>query len=204
MVQGQPIEFIIDTGSPVTMIPPIVNSLEMHKTTKCFVDVNKNPIRFKGEATVEVKTEECKKTLSILVTENENTQPLLGLDWLDTLEIGLQGNNKPNIIRHVENDERREKIVNEYENFFENNHTIKDLTIDINLKPESKPIQPKGRPVPIPFHSKNCQTRTRKIDKSWKPRESRQNTGKLLYLTCSHNKKEKQISEISTRFEKNK
>ena len=90
LVQGQPIEFIIDTGSPVTIIPPIINSLEMHKTTKCFVDVNKNPIRFKGEATVEVKTEKCKKTLPILVTENENTQPLLGLDWL---EIGLQGNN---------------------------------------------------------------------------------------------------------------
>ena len=82
----------------------------MRKTTKCFVDVNKNPIRFEGEATVEVKMEKCKRTLSILVTENENTQPLLGLDWLDTLEIGLQGNNKTNFNRHVENDERRKKM----------------------------------------------------------------------------------------------
>ena len=29
LVQGQPIEFIIDTGSPVTIILPIINSLEM-------------------------------------------------------------------------------------------------------------------------------------------------------------------------------
>ena len=83
LVQGQPIDFIIDTGSPVTIIPPIVNALELRKTTKCFVDVNKNPIRFKGEALVEMKTEKCQKTLSILITENENTQPLLGVDWLD-------------------------------------------------------------------------------------------------------------------------
>ena len=53
----------------------------------------------KGEALVEMKTEKCQKTLSILITENENTQPLLDLDWLDQQKIGLQGNNKPNIIR---------------------------------------------------------------------------------------------------------
>ena len=151
LVQGQPIEFIIDTGSPVTIIPPIFNALEIRKTAKCFVDVNKNLIRFKGEALVEVKTEKCQKTLSILITENENTRPLLGLDWLDQLEIGLQGNNNTNIIRHIETDGRREKIISQHKDLFKNNHTIKDLTIDINIKPDSKPIQQKGRPVPIHF-----------------------------------------------------
>ena len=53
LVQGQPIDFIIDTGSPVTIIPPINNPSEIHKTTQCFVDVNKNPIKFEGEAMVE-------------------------------------------------------------------------------------------------------------------------------------------------------
>ena len=113
--------------------------------------MNKNPIRFKGEALVEVKTEKCQKTLFILITENENTQPLLGLDWLEQLEIGLQGNNNTNVIRHIETDGRRERIISEHEDIFKNNHTIKDLTIDINLKPDSKPIQQKGRPVPIHF-----------------------------------------------------
>ena len=103
-VQGQPIEFIIDTGSPVTILPPIINPSEIHKTTQCFVDVNKNPKKFKGEAMVEVKTEKTKETLPILITENKNTQPLLGLDWVDKLEIGLQGNKSTNIIRHIETD----------------------------------------------------------------------------------------------------
>ena len=137
--------------SPVTIIPPIINPNEMKKTTKTFVDVNNNPIKFKGEAMVEVKTEKSKETLPILTTENKNTQPLLGLDWLDELEIGLQGSKKTNVIRYVEEEERRKKIIDEHEDLFKNNHTIKDLTIDIQLKKDVKPIQQKGRPIPIHF-----------------------------------------------------
>ena len=143
LVHGQPIEFIIDAGSAVTIIPPIITSKEMKETTKIFVDVNKNPIKFKGEAMVEVKTEKSKETLPILITENKNTQPLLGLGWLDKLEIGLEGGNKTKVIRHVQEDDRRKKIISEDEDLFKNNHTIKDLTIDIQLKKDIKPIQQK-------------------------------------------------------------
>ena len=80
---------------------------------------------------VEVKTEKSNDVLPILFTENKNTQPLLGLDLLDKLETGLQGNKNTNTIRHIETDGRRQKIINEYEDLFKNNHTIKDLTIDI-------------------------------------------------------------------------
>ena len=164
-VHGQPIEFIIDTGSPVTIMPPIITPKEMKETTKIFVDVNKNPIKFKSEAMVEVKTEKNKETLPILITENKNTQPFLGLDWLDKLEIGLQGGKKTNVIRHVEEDERRKKIISEHEDLFKNNRTIKDLTIDIQLKKDIKPIQQKGRPVPIHFQ-KNVREELEKLIKS--------------------------------------
>ena len=53
----QPIEFIIDTGSHITIIPPIINPKKLTKTTRSFIDVNKSPIKFKGEASVEVKHE---------------------------------------------------------------------------------------------------------------------------------------------------
>ena len=88
LVEEQPIEFIIDTGSPVTIIPPIINPKEIKATSKSFVDVNKIPIKLMV-ATVEVKTEKTKITVPILITEKKNTQPLLGQDWLDKLEIGL-------------------------------------------------------------------------------------------------------------------
>ena len=69
-------EFFIDTGSAITTIPPIISPKKLMKTTNCFVDVNKNPIKFKGEALVEVKTEKSKVVLLILIIENKNTQPL--------------------------------------------------------------------------------------------------------------------------------
>ena len=129
LVQGQQIEFNTDTGSPVTIIQSIISPVELQKTTKSFADVNKNPIiKFKGEAMVEMKTEKSKEILPILITEIKNTQLLLHLDWLEKLENGLQGNKNTNFIRHIETDERRKNIINEYEYLFKNNHTIKDIT----------------------------------------------------------------------------
>ena len=52
----------------------------------------------------------------MLITENKNTQPLLGLDWLDKLEIGVQGSKNSNIIRNVNIDERSEKIQEQSHN----------------------------------------------------------------------------------------
>ena len=171
LVQGQPIEFIIDTGSPATNIPSNINVTKIKKTTNNFVDVNKNPINFKGEVLVEVKTEKSKEILPNLITESQNTQPLLGLDWLDKLEIGLQGSKKTNVIRHVEEDERREKIINEHEDLFKNNQNIKDLTIGIQLKKEV--IQQKTdttkRTAGPPSLPKNCSRRVGKANRTRTP-----------------------------------
>ena len=112
----------------------------------------------------EVKTEKSKEILPILITENKNTQPKLGLDWLDKLEIGLQGSKKTNVIRYVEEEDRRKKIDDEQEDLFESNHTIKDLTIDLQLEKDVKPIQQKGRPFPIHFH-KNVREELEKLTK---------------------------------------
>ena len=100
---------------------------------------------------VEVKTEKSKELLPILIIENKNTQHLLGLYWLDKLKIGLQGSKKTNVIRYVEEQERTKKIIDEHEDLFKNKQTIKDLTINIQLKKDVKPIQQRGRSVPIHF-----------------------------------------------------
>ena len=49
------------------------------------------------------------------------------------------------------NNKRREKVIGEFDDLFKNNHTIKDLTLDIQFKKHVKPIQQKGNPVPINF-----------------------------------------------------
>ena len=118
LVEGQPIEFIIDTGSPITIVPPIIIPKKLTKTTRCSEGIKKNAIKIKGEALVEVKTDKSKVTLPILKTENKDTQPLLGLDWLNKLEIGLQGSQNTNIIQNNTMDQRSTKIVNEFEDLF--------------------------------------------------------------------------------------
>ena len=165
LVHGQSIEFIIDTGSSVTIIPPIINPIETKKTTKTFVDVNKNPINFKGEAMVKVKTEKSKEIIPVLITEKKNTQPLLGLDWLGKLKIRLQGSKKTNVIRYVEEEERKKKIIDEHEDLFKNNYTIKDLTINIQLKKDVKPIQQKGQPVTVHFQKSVREELEKRIEK---------------------------------------
>ena len=175
MVEGQPIKFIIDTASPITIIPPIISPKELMKTTKCFVDVNKNPIQLRGGAMVEVKTEKSKVVLPILITENKNTQPLLGLDWLDKLEVGLQGSRNTNIIRNITMDEKSTKILNKFEDLFENNHTIEGSTNDIHLEKDTKPIQQKRRPVPIHVQSSVRQELEKSIEKNtWRKQTERQ------------------------------
>ena len=46
---------------------------------------------------------------------------------------------------------KEEKIFEEFENLFKKHHTIKGLTIDIQLKKDAKLVQQKGRPIPIQF-----------------------------------------------------
>ena len=110
------------------------------------------PNKIQGRGHSGSENGKMQKNVTKLITENKNTQPLLGPDWLDKLEIGLQGNKNTNIILHIETDGRHDKIINEYEEQFKKLiQTIKDLTIDIHLKQDSKPIQQKRPPVPIHF-----------------------------------------------------
>ena len=85
-------------------------------------------MKFKNKELVEVKTEKSKVTLPILITENKNKQPLLGLVCLDKLEIGLPCSRDTNITWNITMDEKSTKLLNEFEDLFKNNHTIEDLT----------------------------------------------------------------------------
>ena len=55
------------------------------------------------------------------------------------------------MIRNISPNGKSERICEDLEKLFKTNQTIKDLTIEIQLKKDAKPIQQKGRPVPIHF-----------------------------------------------------
>ena len=67
------------------------------------------------------------------------------MNWLNKPEIGLQRSKNTKTIRNISTDERWEKVFNQYEDLFKNNHTIKGLKIDIQLKKDTKPFQQEER-----------------------------------------------------------
>ena len=82
-INGIPKEFIIDTGSPISLMPPdekITKSTEIQKITNRDQDVNKNEVKFRGKIPVNVEHENNKQKMEILITEITDITPLLGMD----------------------------------------------------------------------------------------------------------------------------
>ena len=71
-INGTQRAFIIDTGSPVTIMPldeRIMKKTKIQKITKRSQDVNKNEIKFRGKIPVDMEYENSKQKLEILITE---------------------------------------------------------------------------------------------------------------------------------------
>ena len=102
LVNNRAIKFIIDSGSPVTLIPKSqfngITPLRPIGTE--YRDVNDNRIRFEGKTTASVEINGKRNDLEILII-TKKTNPLRGLDWmeilgitLDTVETGPQINQR--------------------------------------------------------------------------------------------------------------
>ena len=143
-------EFIIDTGSPITIMPPderIMKHTEIQKITNRYQDVNKNEVKIRGKIPVDIEYENNKQKMEILITERTDITPLLGMDWMKTFKLTIGR------IQLAENNQsEKERIINKFPDLFENNETIKDTEIKIQLKPghfPHFPVKQKARPVPL-------------------------------------------------------
>ena len=153
LVNNAPINFIIDSGSPVTLIPQRlfnkITDVEELKTN--YKDVSDNKIAFLGQTKALVKTNNTTLQLPLLITK-ANITPLMELDWMNRLAITLNTTNEDVKIHNIKMDEVEKKTLklkNEFKDLFYNNTEIKNLEVKIDLKEGAKIIQQKGRPVPI-------------------------------------------------------
>ena len=146
-INGVRKEFIIDTGSPITIMPPderIMKHTEIQKVTNRYQDVNKNEVKLRGKIPVDIEYENNKQKMEILITERTDITPLLGMDWMKTFKLIIGR------IQLAENNQsEKERIINKFPDLFENNETIKDTEIKIQLKPGHFPVKQKARPVPL-------------------------------------------------------
>ena len=78
-------EFIVDTGSPISIMPAdesILKKTEMQKIKHRYQDVNKNEVKFWGQIPTDIEYENNKQKMQILITERDDITPLLGMDWM--------------------------------------------------------------------------------------------------------------------------
>ena len=113
-----------------------------------YQDVNKNKITFEGKTMANIEIDGEKKKLELLIT-TKRTNPLLGLDWMKHLGININIE-KPNPkIQNIQEDPDITDLKKKIKKLFHENKTVEGIEVDIQLKPNAKLMQQKGRPIPI-------------------------------------------------------
>ena len=85
-------KFIIDTSSPVTIIP---NNTKLYKMENIkpikerYQDVNKNEIKLLRKIWVDVEHDRTKIKPPLLITKRNDKTPLLRVNWLKQLPITI-------------------------------------------------------------------------------------------------------------------
>ena len=119
-------------------------STEIQKTTSRYQDVNKNEVKFRRKIPVNIEYENSQQKMEILITERTDITPLFGKDWMTKIKLTIR---KKQMAENSQSE--REQIFNKFPDFFENNETIKDTEINIQLKPGHYPVKKKARPIPL-------------------------------------------------------
>ena len=122
----------------------------LQKVEQIYTDVNKNKVEMDGKYTATVEKPNGPKKLELTVSASNEFTPLVGLNWFDALEIEIRTNEKRQIRTvKTESDEIKKQMHEKFKKLFEENTTITDTTVKINLKPDTKPVQQKARPIPL-------------------------------------------------------
>ena len=91
-INGKNQKFIIDTGSPVTIMPnnpTLYNPENIQPLKERYQDVNKNEITFLGKVWVDTECNGKYIKLLLLITKRTDITPLLGVNWLKQLPITI-------------------------------------------------------------------------------------------------------------------
>ena len=158
LVNNRPIKFIVDTGSPVTLIPKLKfkEITDIKSVSEDYRDVNDNKIKFEGKTLANIEIDGKSKQLELLITTKQ-THPVLGLNWMKELGLTLKTENPHQSINNISRPDQSNSRIDadiatlkgKFRKLFTENHTVKSVEIDIQLKKGSKLIQQKGRSIPI-------------------------------------------------------
>ncbi len=173
---GKTFECLLDTGSPISIIPKSYRNLMNPKkfvneeTKRNFVDVNNNPVKISTR--YHLKTKLLEKEEKLLWWEvKEIDFPILGMDNFrklglkviqdseNKMEDKLKRREREELasgsekIAHIEdqvNQLKRETLA-KFKKLFEENRTLNDFRYKVEFKPDFKAEQQKGRRIQFTF-----------------------------------------------------
>ena len=138
LVNNRPIKIILDSGSPLTIIPKqkfngITTIYTLHEEHR---DVNKNKINYEGKTLPNIEMDREKKKLELLITTKRRNS-LLELDWMKHLGINLNIE-IPNLqIQNIQEDPDIPDLKKKIKKLFHENITGKGIDVNIQLKPDA-------------------------------------------------------------------
>ena len=87
MIDGRKVELILDTGSPVTILPEYLTAGGKLENVRCqLTSYTGHPIPVKGRQKVKVEYQGQEKWLPALVVAGSRP-PLMGRDWLKVIKL---------------------------------------------------------------------------------------------------------------------
>ena len=140
-------KFIIDTGSPVPIMPydqriHDIKEIKPMKEKKRYQDVNKNEIKSMGKIRIIVEYNKTSTKLSMLITKRDDITPLMGVNWVKQLSITI------NKVSLDCSSDQSENIYKKYHKLFTTNDIIKNAEVKLQIKPGYYPKQQKARQIP--------------------------------------------------------
>ena len=179
VINGRKIETLLDTGSPISIMPQKltkwlqpIKRLNLPREKK-FVDINQNPIKMAGRFTTTAKLGEVYGQTIWWEAEGIDI-PILGLDNFKKLQLSVHQkrpkhqiprSNKANkdakvnklyfVEKEIEDLERHytAKISENFKTLFENNSEVKNFKYNVNFREDFKVEQQRGRRIPIHVQS---------------------------------------------------
>ena len=187
-INGKNQKFIIDTGSPVAIMPnnpTLYNPEDIQPLKERYQDVNKNEITFLGKVWVDTEYNGKHTKLPLLITKRTDITPLLGVNWFKQLPITI---NKILLDNNTDQSETT-KIHTNFKKLFETNHTIKNAEVKIQIKPGVLPNTTKSTTNTVPS-TRRRKKRSRPINKIRTFTKIRNNRRRLFRIPrCSYGTK---------------
>ncbi|UYV76234.1 K02A2.6-like [Cordylochernes scorpioides] len=153
-VDGQILNGIVDTGSPVTLMPKNIfeklwRAKPLMPTAINLKSFCNNPIKVVEERKVFVK--EANMSLRLIVVDESIPEILLGREWLKFLNINYSKLLNVNKI----SESCIDSLIESYANLFKDElGCLKDVKLDINIKKEEAPVFCKARSLPYSLKKK--------------------------------------------------